>query len=412
MPSSGSACLASTRQIISSSAPSVPTANGAPPAPMVSGASGPSFAGPAPPAAPSLETALTAPQLSALSTTTRRRVVVNRILPVHSKNSDPKECLDRIDDMYQLYYDLEVCSGGFHFFTLSRLVQSAWAPSPRLFRVEEVHCAHPISPTLFYPPYVSIQDKYSPKPYMDQQKDINKKMRSILVDWLVEVHHRFKLQPFTLWLCVNILDRYLMLTPTNRNKLQLVGVSALLIACKYEEIYPPEVNDCIYITDNAYERTEVLKMESNILMALDYQIFVPTGYHFLARYLNCIAASERLRHLAAYYAERNLQEFDSLYQQPHLFAAAAIYAALYQQRDEKKASCWCFALQQESGLTEADVLPCARQIIRHVREEPETASKRRLVACKKKFTNDKFLAVANLPLPAIPESLSSGGGSM
>ena len=374
---------------------------------MVTGAPGLSIVGPAPPAAPSLETALTAPQLSALSTTTRRRVVVNRILPIHSKNSDPKECLDRIDDMYQLYYDLEVCSGSFTF-TLSRLVQSARDPSPRLYRVQKCK-AQPIS---LYPPHVSIQDKYSPKPYMDQQKDINKKMRSILVDWLVEVHHRFKLQPFTLWLCVNILDRYLMLTPTNRNKLQLVGVSALLIACKYEEIYPPEVNDCIYITDNAYERTEVLKMESNILMALDYQIFVPTGYHFLARYLNCIAASERLRHLAAYYAERNLQEFDSLYQQPHLFAAAAIYAALYQQRDEKSASCWCFALQQESGLTEADVLPCARQIIRHVREEPETASKRRLVACKKKFTNDKFLAVANLPLPAIPETLSIGDGSM
>jgi hypothetical protein len=110
---------------------------------MVTGASGTSIVVPAPPAAPSLETALTAPQLSALSTTTRRRVVVNRVLPVHSKNSDPKECLDRIDDMYQLYYDLEVCSGDFHFFTLSRLVQSAWAPSPRLFRVEEVLCAHP-----------------------------------------------------------------------------------------------------------------------------------------------------------------------------------------------------------------------------------------------------------------------------
>jgi cyclin B len=66
---------------------------------------------------------------------------------------------------------------------------------------------------------------------MEAQKDINKKMRAILVDWLVEVHHRFKLQPFTLWLCVNILDRYLMKMPTNRNKLQLVGVSALLIAC-------------------------------------------------------------------------------------------------------------------------------------------------------------------------------------
>jgi len=247
---------------------------------------------------------------------------------------------------------------------------------------------------LFYP----LQDKYAPKPYMDQQKDINKKMRSILVDWLVEVHHRFKLQPLTLWLCINILDRYLMKMPTHRQKLQLVGVSALLISCKYEEIYPPEVSDCIYITDNAYERDELLKMESQILIALDYQIFVPTGYHFLSRYLNCISASDRLRHLASYYAERNLQEFDMLSVKPHRFAAAAIYAALRQEKDPSS-SCWCLALQQESGLTEYEVYPCAQQLIKHVQEEPETASKRRLVACKKKFCSEKFMKVAELSLP-------------
>jgi len=241
---------------------------------------------------------------------------------------------------------------------------------------------------------------------MEAQKDINKKMRAILVDWLVEVHHRFKLQPFTLWLCVNILDRYLMKMPTNRNKLQLVGVSALLIACKYEEIYPPEVRDCVYITDYAYEREEVLVMESQILVALDYQIFVPTGFHFLSRYLNCISASERLRHLASYYAERNLQEFDMLNTPPHRFAASAIYAALRQQPiDDSEGSgsqgggCWCSALQQESGLSEADNLPCAQIIIKHVQEEPETASKRRLVACKKKFSNEKFMKVSELALP-------------
>lgn len=238
---------------------------------------------------------------------------------------------------------------------------------------------------------------------MENQKDINKKMRSILVDWLVEVHNRFKLQPFTLWLCINILDRYLMKMPTLRGKLQLVGVSSLLIACKYEEIYPPEVRDCVYITDYAYDREEVLAMESQILVALDYQIFVPTGFHFLSRYLNCISASERLRHLAYYYAERNLQEFDMLSASPHHMAASAIYAALCQQTPSKGTN-WCSALQQESGLTEADILPCAQSIIRHVMEEPETASKRRLVACKKKFSAEKFMKVAELALPAFPST--------
>jgi G2/mitotic-specific cyclin-B, other len=240
---------------------------------------------------------------------------------------------------------------------------------------------------------------------MSFQKDINLKMRSILIDWLLEVHNKFKLQPQTLWLCVNILDRYLEKEQTVRSKLQLVGVTALLIASKYEEIYPPEVRDCVYITDYAYERTEVLQMESKILRVLDYKIGNPTAFHFLIRYLNCIQASERTRHLTYYYAERNLQEGDMLLVRPHKFAAAAVYAALRQQNDTisglRKASVWNRLLQEESGLQEEDLKATARTIIKHVHEEPETASKRRLVAAKKKFATDKYCGISNLALPIL-----------
>lgn len=143
---------------------------------------------------------------------------------------------------------------------------------------------------------------------MTGQKDINHRMRSILVDWLVEVHYKYSLQPPTLWLCVNMMDRYLERKSIPRNRLQLLGVTSLLVACKFEEIYPPDVRDCISITDNAYSRDDVLSMEQSLLQVLDYQLCVPTGYHFLTRYLNLINASDRLRFLAFYYAERNLQE--------------------------------------------------------------------------------------------------------
>jgi len=86
---------------------------------------------------------------------------------------------------------------------------------------------------------------------MKNQSDINEKMRSILIDWLVEVHLKFKLFPETLFLTVNVIDKYLSLVDVHRTKLQLVGVSSMLIACKYEEIYPPEVRDFVYITDKA-----------------------------------------------------------------------------------------------------------------------------------------------------------------
>ena len=80
--------------------------------------------------------------------------------------------------------------------------------------------------------------------YMSMQTDINPKMREILIDWLVEVHLKFKLHQETLFLTVNIIDRFLSLRPIQRNKLQLVGCTAMLIAAKYEEIYAPEVQVC------------------------------------------------------------------------------------------------------------------------------------------------------------------------
>jgi hypothetical protein len=108
--------------------------------------------------------------------------------------------------------------------------------------------------------------------YMTRQEDVNEKMRSILIDWLVEVHLKFKLVPESLYLTVNLIDRYLEKEQVNRQKLQLVGVTAMLIACKYEEIYPPIVRDFVYITDNAYTKEEILDMERKMLQVLDFNI--------------------------------------------------------------------------------------------------------------------------------------------
>ena len=152
-------------------------------------------------------------------------------------------------------------------------------------------------------------------------------------------------------------------------------------------------------------------MESLILQQLDYQVFVPTGYHFLIRYLNSISASERTKNLSFYYAERLLQEAEVLDYEPHLVVAGALYAALKQQQQhlpstqafaDKAASmpCWNSILETESGLTEAQVIPVARIIVAKVAEVSETASKRLLIAAKKKYLQ-AALGVSKLPLHVI-----------
>lgn len=89
--------------------------------------------------------------------------------------------------------------------------------------------------------YKIAEDESRVRDYMASQPDINEKMRSILVDWLIEVHYKFELRKETLYLTINIIDRFLSMKVVPRKELQLVGIASMLIACKYEEIWAPEV---------------------------------------------------------------------------------------------------------------------------------------------------------------------------
>jgi hypothetical protein len=120
--------------------------------------------------------------------------------------------------------------------------------------------------------------------YIKEQKDITEKMREILVDWIINVHLKFKLLEETLFLSIILIDRYLQNIQISRKNLQLVGVASLLISCKYEEIYLPTIKSFIYITDNAYEKEELLDMERNILSNLGYDISYPS----LLRYMEML----------------------------------------------------------------------------------------------------------------------------
>jgi hypothetical protein len=221
---------------------------------------------------------------------------------------DVAEVSNYVTDIYQRLYNQEVRGFVASFFLV--VVLLVYKNSPR-------HCLNS-----------SHQTVSNPSPYMDQQPLLNGMMRSILIDWLVEVHMKFRLMPETLYLSVNIIDRYLSIVQVERQKLQLVGVTSLLIACKYEEIYPPEVKDCVYITDRAYTRQDVLDMEAHIVKKLQFRMTVPTGHPFLVRYLHIIKATKLMKNLANYYMERMLQEYSTLSYRPSLVAAAAVCLAM------------------------------------------------------------------------------------
>ncbi|KAJ8766820.1 hypothetical protein K2173_008374 [Erythroxylum novogranatense] len=218
--------------------------------------------------------------------------------------------------------------------------------------------------------------------YMHLQPDINAKMRTILVDWLIEVHRKFELMPETLYLTLNIVDRFLAVKVVPRRELQLVGISSMLIACKYEEIWAPEVNDFVCISDNAYIREQVLAMEKAILGKLEWYLTVPTPYVFLLRYVKASVPSDKeLENMAFFLAELGLMQYPVVISyRPSLIAASAVYAA---RHTLGKRPFWTETLKHHTGYSEDVLICCAKLLVQF----HAAAADSKLKAVYKKFSS-------------------------
>ncbi|KAG2318008.1 hypothetical protein Bca52824_021130 [Brassica carinata] len=240
--------------------------------------------------------------------------------------------------------------------------------------------------------YKEVENESKPQMYMQTQTEINVKMRSILVDWLVDVHVKFDLSPETLYLTISIIDRFLSLTSIPRRELQLVGVSALLIASKYEEIWPPQVNDLVYVTDNSYQSKQILVMEKTILGSLEWYLTVPTQYVFLARFIKAAVTDPEMESMVHFLAELGLMHYDALKFCPSMLAASAVYTA---RCCLNKTPAWTDTLRFHTGYSEHELTDCSKLLaFIHSR-----VGESKLRAVFKKYSKAERCAVA-LVLPA------------
>ncbi|BAT82616.1 putative cyclin-A3-1 isoform X2 [Vigna umbellata] len=243
------------------------------------------------------------------------------------------------------------------------------------------------------------------------QKDVNANMRGVLVDWLVEVAEEYKLVSDTLYFCVAYIDRFLSLNVLSRQRLQLLGVAAMLIASKYEEIKPPEVEDFCYITDNTYSKEEVVNMEAEILKALRFELGGPTVKTFLRRF--CRVGQEgidtsdlQFDFLSCYLAELSLLDYNCVKFVPSLVAASVVFLARFMLRS--KTHPWNSALHQLTRYKPADFKECVLNIhdLYLSRRGPS------LQAVREKYKQHKFKCVATTPSPPeIPLSFFEFSGS-
>jgi len=176
--------------------------------------------------------------------------------------------------------------------------------------------------------YTEREDKFQIHDYIKEQPQINKSMRLLLVDWMVEVQQQLEFNHEVLYLSVKLLDLYLSSRRVEKEKLQLLGGAAMFIACKFEERMPPIIDDFIYVSDNAYNRKELIKMEIDILKSVRFDIGIPLSYTFLRRYAKCVKADMKFLTLARYILELSLQDYSFVYVKDSLKACAALFLAL------------------------------------------------------------------------------------
>jgi len=233
--------------------------------------------------------------------------------------------------------------------------------------------------------------------YMVKQPDITQSMRSILVDWLVEVSEEYKLQTETLYLAVSYIDRFLSVMSVQRAKLQLVGTAAMFIASKYEEIYPPDVSEFVYITDDTYNKRQVLRMEHLVLKVLSFDVSVPTSHLFVSKISEMAGSDERTTSFAMYLNELSLMSGEFLQFAPSVVAAASVALARHTLGREA----WPEAVVQRSGYTLMDLQACLLMLHRS-HEEAENCPQQ---AIREKYRHSKHHGVSEIAPAILTRSL-------
>ncbi|KAJ3300401.1 hypothetical protein HK104_000915 [Borealophlyctis nickersoniae] len=238
--------------------------------------------------------------------------------------------------------------------------------------------------------------------YMDDQKELHWGMRSILVDWLIDVHYKFRLLPETLYLSVNIVDRFLSMRVVSMQKLQLVGATAMFIAAKYEEVVAPSVQNFIYVTDGGFTDEEVLRAERYILQVLDFSLQYPQPLTFLRRCSKADRYDIQSRTLAKYLMEISLVDFHFLDQPPSMVAAAALWLARRMLTREE----WHANLVHYSGYTQEELLHCAGLMVNYLQRSTKHENLYRKYATRRYTKASIFAAefieryeIDELPVP-------------
>nr|XP_015798950.2 G2/mitotic-specific cyclin-B1 [Nothobranchius furzeri] len=229
------------------------------------------------------------------------------------------------------------------------------------------------------------------RPTYLQGQEVTGNMRAILIDWLVQVSLKFRLLQETMYMTVGIIDRFLQDHPVPKKQLQLVGVTAMFLASKYEEMYPPEISDFAYVTDRAYTTAQIRDMEMTILRELKFQLGRPLPLQFLRRASKIYEVTAEQHTLAKYVLELTMMDYEMVHFPPSMVASAALAFTL----KVLEAGEWDVTLQHYMDYSAESLIPVMGHIAKNVVKVTDGLTKH--VAIKGKYSSSKQMRIAAIP---------------
>ncbi|OHT05951.1 Cyclin-A3-2 [Tritrichomonas foetus] len=239
--------------------------------------------------------------------------------------------------------------------------------------------------------------RFLPNPnYFKIQSSVTPRMRAIVVDWLVDVHRKLQMHTDTLYLTINLIDRYLSFNNLEKQALQKLGCAALLVASKNYEIYTPSLEDLSYVSCNAFSVRELNQMESLLLQSVQYHINPIVPSMFLKRYLRVVNADFKLSMLAHFICECSLLDIDFFEETPSKIAAGSIFIAQHILRGPQQ---WNTYMETNTGYSCENL----KNVVNKLLQSVSTIKTCRFTAIKKKYSINSMEGVSRLSFPEFIE---------
>ncbi|KAI9229803.1 MAG: cyclin-like protein [Piptocephalis tieghemiana] len=232
------------------------------------------------------------------------------------------------------------------------------------------------------------EEKAMPNPkYMTQQTELTWEMRMVLIQWMIEVHEHLKLRESSLYLAVNMVDRFLSVRTATPSRLQLLGTTALFTASAYHWFNGPYVHEYLHLCQHAYSKRELFKAQRYILDSIDWELNVPHILPFLLRGSRAERACLHVRAISLYLSQVALVHPPLMAYPPSQLAASCLWLA----RTIRQRGKWDQRMSEYTWYGEVELYPVVEALYAYLTDKEGSQVTTALYG---KFAHSGFLDAA------------------